>query len=194
MPSMDMPNVPPQNIPVMIAQANQATSSADRATRTIGICSPTPNNNYSLENVVVPIDEVNFYLQSFEHQNVRVSGVVTILQHPKHGVFRLVTEADRGTLFGEDSEPLDPAVALYAYLPEKGYLGKDSATALVDISGVKIKLVYFFHAIDGSLGNDGMERLCGKRGIYWKISSTLDAHGKSTVAFLEQRTSVTKSS
>ena len=51
----DMPNVPPQDVPVMIAQANQAQASNATMARTIGICAASPNQNYSLENVIEPI-------------------------------------------------------------------------------------------------------------------------------------------
>ncbi len=116
----DMPNVPPQDVPVMIAQANQA--------------------------------QAGDVLGNFEGKNVQHTGTITILQQPKHGILRLVTEAD-GNRFGEGR--FDPASGLYAYLPKKGYVGKDSATALVEIAGVKVKVVYFFQAWAGGLGNIG---------------------------------------
>jgi len=169
----DMPNVPPQDVPVMIAQANQAQAGDVKTMRTIGVCEPVPNEDYSLENVFSPKGSAAYYLRMYERQSVADTdpATVTILQQPKHGILRLVTEADRGTLFGDTADPLGPASGLYAYLPKKGYVGKDSATALVEIADVKVKVVYFFQAWAGGLGNTGLEELCGKRGYHWKISS-----------------------
>lgn len=46
----DMPNLPPQDVPVMIAQANQAQAANATAIRTIGVCFVAPNQNYSGDN------------------------------------------------------------------------------------------------------------------------------------------------
>src|SRR6266700_8137640 len=166
----DVPNIPPQDVPVMIAQANQAQAGDVKTMRTIGVCEPVPNEDYSLENVFSPKGSAAYYLRMYERQSVADTdpATVTILQQPKHGILRLVTEANRNR-FGEGR--FDPASGLYAYLPKKGYVGKDSATALVEIAGVKVKVVYFFQAWAGGLGNTGLEELCGKRGYHWKISS-----------------------
>jgi hypothetical protein len=168
----DMPNVPPQNVPVMIAQANQVRPNDVKTIRTIGVCEPTPNNpaNYSLENVIEPKGEAAYYLRTYENQNIADSapGNVTILQQPKHGVLRLETEANH---FGTGK--FDSSSTGYAYLPETGYLGKDSATMLVEIGGFQVKVVYFFQAINGPLGNTGLDRYCAKTGYNWKISSNL---------------------
>ncbi len=144
-------------------------------TRAIGVCSPAPNNNYSAENGLAPIAVARGYFQMFEHRTVTGTATVTVLQQPKHGVLRLVTEADRGTLFGSTADPLDPNAGLYAYLPEQGYLGKDAATILADFSGTKVQVKYYFQAVEGPLGSYWDERWCSDTGVRWKISSTLDA-------------------
>ena len=181
----DMPNVPPQNVPVMIAQANQAQPNDVTTTRTLGVCFPAPNAIYSLENVIEPIGEAKAYLRMYEHQTVTGPATITVLQQPMHGILRLVTEADRGTLFGSNASPLKPDAGLYAYLPENGYVGKDRVTVLVEIGGIKIKVEYFFQAISGVLGNTGSTDRCRNTGPYWKISSTLDANGTSTLASVD---------
>jgi hypothetical protein len=177
---MEMPNLPPQNAPVMIAQANQAKPGNVKTTRTLGVCSPVPNRDFSLENVISPLGEAGMYLRNYVHRQVQNIGTATILQQPIHGILRLVTEADRGTLFSRGSSALKPDAGLYAYLPEKGYLGKDQAIFLVEIGGVTVKVVHFLQAVDGPLGNTGAERRCSKTGDMWKISSTVDANGNST--------------
>ena len=73
----------------------------------------------------------------------------------------------------------------YIYLPEKGYLGDDKASFLIERGGIKIKVVYFFKAVNGPLGNSGGDEYCEKTGIRWKISSTLDANGNSTITSVE---------
>ena len=165
----DLPDVPPQNVPVMIAQANQAQAGDVMTTRTLGVCFPAPNNIYSLENVIEPIGDAKAYLRMYEHQTVTGTATTTVIRQPKHGILRLVTEADRGKLFGDSASAVDPAAGLYAYLPENGYVGKDRATVLVEVSGIKVKVEYFFQAVNGVLGNTGSEDRC-KTGPYWKIS------------------------
>ena len=186
----DMPNVPPQNVPVMIAQASQAQPGDVTTIRAIGVCSPVPNEGGMLS----PIGATHDYFYLYEHQK-KVTGPanITVIQQPKHGILRLVTEADRGTLFSSSSGPLKQDAGLYAYLPESGYLGKDSATVLVDIGGIQVKVKYFFQSLEpgANLGNYGLEELCSKTGIMWKISSTLDANGNSTITSVEYQSPIT---
>jgi hypothetical protein len=180
----DMPNVPPQNVPVMIAQVNQTQPGDTVAIRTLGVCAPVPNDpaNYSLENVIAPKMEAAFYLQEYEGENITYSapGNITILEQPKHGILRLETETNH---FG--SGRFDPTNPSYAYLPEQGYLGKDSATVMVDIGGKQVKVKYYFQAVGGGLGSYGIQEYCGKTGYHWKISSILDANGASTITSVE---------
>ena len=186
----DMPNVPPQAAPVMIAQANQAQASDVKTMRTIGVCHPAPNNNYSGSNGVDPKGMAAQYLRNYEHRKIANSepGTITILQQPAHGILRLVTEADRGTLFGSTASPLKPDAGLYAYLPEEGYLGKDKAIAIVEIGGVKVKVVFYFQAISEAIPD--YDTLC-KKGYSWKISSTLDVNGNSTLTSVEYQSPAT---
>ena len=148
---------------------------------TAGVCFLAPNEPeiYSLQNVLDPKVVAGNYLWSFEHRLIpnTEAAKVTVLQQPTHGVMRLLAEADRGKLFDESSSPIDPADPGYVYLPQNGYVGKDKAIALVAIAGVKIKVIYYFQAIEGRVGD--VNNWCGKRGYEWKISSTLDADGNS---------------
>jgi hypothetical protein len=189
----DMPNVPPQNAPVMIAQANQAQSGDTTKIRTVGVCSPSPNHNYSAENGLAPLTSAGNYLESFEYRTPPTSATTAILQQPKHGVLRLVTEADRGTLFDSTADPLDPNANLYAYLPDSDYVGNDIATIQVDFgNGLKVNVKYFFQAINrGGVGGDWANTYCGKTGPYWKISSTLDANGTNTIISVEYQSPTT---
>lgn len=89
--AINMPNVPPQDVPLMIAQANQAQAGNATTVRTIGVCATAPNQNYSGENVSSPVADVSFYLRQYENQTVTGPATVTVLQQPKHGVLRLLT-------------------------------------------------------------------------------------------------------
>lgn len=191
----DMPNVPPQHVPVMIAQANQDQMRDSTTTRTMGTCQIIPNATDatpSLENVISPRVSAQEYMYRFEQQMyvqqkiATSSASITILQQPKHGVLRLVTETDK---FGTGR--FDQSAQDYVYLADKGYLGNDSATILVDIGGIKVKVIYFFETIDvASVGEGLQESLCEK-GAYWKISSTLDSKGNSTINSVEYQSLTT---
>ena len=189
----DMPNVPPQDVPVMIAQANQAQSSTALTVRTVGICYGIPNGvdtSPTGGNVVDPREEAHNYLFNYEKKNVAntVPTTVTILQQPAHGILRLITQADIGTILPGSGGTVDPANPGYIYLPEKGYIGQDKAVVLVEIGGVKVKEIFYFHDMD-----ERTSPCNGGDGIYstWKISSTLDASGNSTLTSVDYLPSLT---
>ena len=187
----DMPNVPPQDVPVMIAQANQAQSSTALTGRTVGICYGIFNGvgtSPSLENTIDPKVAAQSYFYSYEQRTVTGSATITILQQPAHGILRLITEAD-GNNFGEGQ--FDPADPGYVYLPEKGYIGQDKAVILVEIGGVKVKEIFYFHVI---VEQTSPTSPCGgSDGIYstWKISSTLAPNGTSTITSVDYQTPAT---
>lgn len=183
----DMPNVPPQNVPVMIAQANQAQAGDQQARdRALGICSPVPSNYYGGENTLSPLVSVKNYFTLYDPKTTFTGpATLTVLQQPQHGVLRLMTEADRGVFFSDTSGPIDPNDPGYIYLPEKGYLGDDKASFLIERGGIKVKVVYYFKAVNGPLGNTGAQEHCKDTGKRWKISSTLDTNGASTITSVE---------
>lgn len=186
----DMPNVPPQNVPVLIAQATQAQAGDTAKVRALGQCYPVTSNYYGGENTLSPLVAAKSYFLLYEPQMTFTGpATVTVLQQPKHGVLRLVTEADRGTLFSSGSR-FDPSGQVYTYLPEQGYLGDDKASFLIERGGIKIRVVYFFKAVNGPLGNSGGDEYCEKTGIRWKISSTLDSNGSATISSVEYQSPV----
>ena len=172
----DMPNVPPQDVPVMIAQANQAQPGDVKTIRAIGVCNPVPNmpdSSPSAGNVIEPELEAKTYFRLYEtEQGYSASATISVLQNPKHGAL------------------LDEGDGAYSYLPEKGYYGKDKAIMQVDFNGLKVNVVYFFQVVAGPLGNDGDARLCSKTGYNWKISSTLDSNGNSTITSVEYQSPI----
>lgn len=184
----DMPNLPPQDVPVMIAQANEAQSVATARVRTFGVCAPSSNRNYSAENGLIQSHPPVNTCWDTKTAPPPASATTTILQPPKHGVLRLLAEAD-GNTFGEGK--FVAADQLYVYLPDSNYVGNDTATIEVDFGdGLKVNVKYFFQAVSGGLGDDWVGDYCSKTGPFWKISSTIDASGNSTITSVEYRSSV----
>ena len=160
--AIDMPDVPPQYWPVVVVQASQVPDGDAKTARTIGVChliDSSPDAVTSAVNVFDPLGSVEYYLKQVEHRNVGIEGKVTLLQGPKHGTL------DMGATSG-------------GYVPNPGYLGRDSASFLVEIGGYKVKVVYSFKILDyvpqGSEGYDPYEdkKYCPK-GEHWKISFNL---------------------
>ncbi len=95
----DVPNIPPQDVPVMIAQANQAQAGDVKTMRTIGVCHPAPNEDYSLENVVSPIVEAGSYLGNFKWAICLSSQERLCWQGQRHRAGRNRWRKGQGSLF-----------------------------------------------------------------------------------------------
>jgi hypothetical protein len=157
MPIYVMPDVPPQYVPVMVAQASVGGQGAEKFDRVIGICHLAQNPAVppsSAVNVIEPLMEVEDYLTKFEHIKIEGSISFHILQQPVHGLLR------------------DGGEGAYSYVPETGYLGKDQATVLVEISGLKIKVKYFFQVLNTLPTDEDQAEYCptGK----WRISQIIN--------------------
>ncbi len=158
---LDTPNVAPESAPAMIAQVNQANKTKAISERMLGVChvvpnyQPLPSPGGQGEYVIDPITQAKEYFNLFEHRIVAGSANSTILSTPRNGELAI----DGG---------------VYAYLPKAGFIGKDSATVLVEIGGYKVKVKYFFQAVNHELGNNGFEEACQKTGYRWKISRASD--------------------
>ncbi len=173
-----------RDVPMIIAEANQAQASDKAAVRTLGVCFPVPGSSehFSLENVLSPKGSAGEYLRSYEHKSIAYDTPATtsVLQRPTHGILRLETEANH---FGTGR--FDPADPGYAYLPTDNYLGKDKAIFLVDFgNGLKVKVIYFLQAVEGTTGGNNWEQtFCSETGFQWKISSALDASSITSVGY-----------
>ena len=168
---MDMPDVPPQYAPVVIAQAPQAQPPAlqgsAKVDRTIGVChliQNPPIPPLTAVNAMSPVTAVWGYLQTQEQFTSKQltpgmfnTAKASVLQGPEHG-----------TLKGEWGQN-------YRYHPTPDYSGQDRATLLVEMGGLKVKVMYFFKvgrsAWGGTEGYDPYQdkKLCPK-GPMWKIS------------------------
>lgn len=124
-------------------------------------------------------DEAAWYLREHDHHNFEGKTSVSVLKRPTHGVLEN----------GGDGN--------YAYFPEKGYIGKDRATLLVEVGGKKVKMEYFFRVMqsipqDYETGPSKYEESkCPKKVRVWKISSTLDPNGNNTLIAAEFQSSAT---
>jgi hypothetical protein len=167
----DMPNVPNQAPSiVLVAQNNQVTLDVNKTERVLGVCEIIENEKRLEANGdvsvnyagIYPPSSAEMYLVNYEHRSdLTIDDVAaaktTVLQQPKHGILK------DDTLMGS-----------FWYIPESGYVGKDSAEILVEIKGVKVKIQYFIHATEYNEPN-AYENYCEQSGGQWKISR--DANG-----------------
>jgi len=173
---MDVPpDVPVMYAPVVIAQATQAKD-ATKLDRTIGVCQlinsltgDIGRDPQSLIYVIVPVLTVSDYINRFEKRFVGLEGKATLLQGAAHG-----TVKDEGDQY-------------YRYVPNLNYLGSDRATFLVEIGGLKVKVVYHLKVINGGAigGTEADDKQNCPNGMFWKISSTLAPNGNLIVTSVE---------
>lgn len=161
---IDLPPDPPlQHAPIVIVQARQAQNKDAKTDRTIGVChliENQPDAPPTAKNSVNMAGAVWGYLKRQEHHVIDAAGFkaakATLLQAPEHGVL------DMGTSGGY-------------YQPKPDYFGSDRATALVEMGGFKVKVMYFFKVMEGVGGGNEREKpyddksLC-PQGRVWKIS------------------------
>jgi hypothetical protein len=168
---MDVPDMPPQYTPVVIAQASQATEANATTGRTIGVCHLIENPPIPPEtavNSMSPALSVWGYLKKQERPtpgwlttDVYRAAKVSILQGPSHGELKNEEKRD------------------YRYVPTLNYYGQDRATLLVEMGDLKVKVMYFFNVMQsvpgGTEGYDSRQdkKNCPK-GRMWKISLSTD--------------------
>ena len=161
---LDMPNVPPQNAPIVIAQSTQATQ--HKIVLTIGVCSPIenkPESKTSAINDVAPIGSAYSYLKNSEHKKIDASAFenakVSILRTPAHGV---LSQYD--------------GVHSFSYIStDYQYNGTDQATLLVEMGSYKIKVIYYFNLMQNVPGSSNQGTVFDNKsfcpnGRIWKVS------------------------
>jgi hypothetical protein len=166
---MDMPNIPPQQLPVII-EAKASQTNKDGNYGTIGVCiarptreKMTPEKDRNGEYDIAPRAYANniFYQgpgfpqsHDLDYENAKI----TVFQSPKHGTL---------------SKDLSPGKTI-SYYPEAGYAGKDKIVLLVDIEGYKIKLAYFIEMLsDYETGHKGLfKNICPEETNWFQISAT----------------------
>jgi hypothetical protein len=167
-----------KKITVHGSSAHETVSTNNTPLLVMGQCHPVANGKFSplqdADSIVTPNTKAKDFLNFHEHHAIEGTTNTTVLQQPKHGALKKVTEADKGKYFHE-SASLDPAVSYYIFIPEEGFSGKDSASVLVDFGTVRVEVVYFFQVTkDYGFTECDWTRLCEKG--EWKISSTLSSN------------------
>lgn len=168
-----IPSIPSQEPPVMVADASSVQSSApQQVDRVIGVChlSENPYDPTSAINSMSPPLDTKNYFRVHEHYKIEGQPSVSVLQIPTHG-----TLVDDG---GGD----------YVYYPEKGYLGNDRATLLVELGSKKVRMEYFFRVMQHVPDQEGVNPYadnCPNKVRVWKISSTTDTSGNTILAAVD---------
>ena len=152
----DQPNVPPSMSPlIMMTQASSSQQTATKGDHILGVCGiVNPSGIGQLD--AFPVINANAYFYTHDAKIDDGTAKVTIIQRPKHGRLE-PTNSD-----GDWSDT--------RYLPNDGYLGKDSFVLQVEGSGYKVKLYYFLTVTD-LVGDTALQNKACK-GITWKISSS----------------------
>jgi hypothetical protein len=85
----------------------------------------------------------------------------------------------------EHGKVIDDGDGDYSYFPEKGFIGNDRATLLVEMGGKKIRMEYFFRVMTSVHEGEGVDPWadnCPKKIRVWKISSLNDVYGNDFIA------------
>jgi len=134
-------------------------------TRAIGVCGLIDINSSvnSAGNVISPLDSAYAYFAGIEHRSMKEGGKVTLLQDAKHGSLKVTPTGN------------------YRYFAAQGYVGFDSATFLVELGSLRVKVIYSIHVMNGVPdASDSWDpyqdkKYCPK-GEMWKVSlSDVDA-------------------
>jgi hypothetical protein len=166
---MDVPSIPIQETPVMVADAATTQNSAQKYDRVIGVCHLSDGS--TSDGAMEPSMEMHDYYRVKER--LTIDGVVNsivILQMPKHGKLE------------------GPVDGNFSYIPVKDYLGNDRASLLVEVGGKKVRMEYFFRVMEHVPDQEGFDpysNYCPNKTRVWKISSVLDSSGNRNFVALE---------
>ncbi|MES2205595.1 MAG: tandem-95 repeat protein [Pseudomonadota bacterium] len=143
-----------QSTPLMIAKADQEKSNDQKTNRSMGICHIANSLDYgmdNLENGIAPVAEVKEYFRLYENKEIQGEARLKILLQPVNGYLK--QDSSNGFL----------------YNPESKYEGKDKAIIQVEIGDYKVRIVYLFKVVYGSVNSEREGEICGKRGYRWRI-------------------------
>jgi hypothetical protein len=187
---MDMSGIPPQQAPIIMAQAAQP--STKELYGTVGGCFLSPiatqinpendkNGNYSLSprsyagNIFSRGPGMD-PLFGIDYEN----GKVTVLQPPKYGSL---------------SQNLSSSDQYISYYPNPSFVGNDKVVFLVNIEGYKVKVVYYIKVnahYSSDINPDPYRTDCPYPSNWWKISQ--DPNGNSTLTAVDYLPSFTGNS
>lgn len=127
--TMDVPYVPLQDAPIVLAKAGNANvvSSPDFIFRACKETEHRPNDSRSALRGVDPAGMLEVYYLRLG-KTINIAEIkTTVLENPKHG--KLTAEIDNAGLVD------------YRYDPIPGYLGDDSTTFMADYGGKRYKII-----------------------------------------------------
>lgn len=147
--------------PAGAAGATATQVALQKYDRVIGVChlSANPFDPTSAVNVLTPQMAIKNYYRIEEHYMIEGQASISVLSTPTHGVLE------------------GPVNGAYVYYPEKGYLGNDRATLLVEVGGKKIRMEYFFRVMTTVFEGEGSDPYadnCPEKVDVWKISTIID--------------------
>jgi hypothetical protein len=154
--AFDVPlDVTPHHAPIVIAQA----SGVDR---TIGACAPIENSDAARGTAAQILDPglvARAYMRRIERREIAAGGKITVQKGPAHGVLK------------------DLGQGGWLYSPAEGYFGADRATVLVETSGLRISIIFYFNVVPivREPAEDGYEmykdkKMCPQgKGEFWRI-------------------------
>jgi hypothetical protein len=174
---LDVPKLPLQHSPIVLAQSGPAQPQPnERFDRTIGVCQlvrnppslpKMPGRIFATNEIVPDGDAGNYFLNLEGKKENDASARVSILKAPTHGQLQAVPQG---------------AGVYYNYLPESGYLGTDSVDFKVVIGRMTVKVIYSIH-VEDVVDDSNTSALCPKR--YRKISGTPRSSNSGLAAYLK---------
>lgn len=158
----DMPNMPPQDRPVVAAQVGAADAVPNRM---LGLCKGVPASlaHQGIPYSLGPLGNAEQYFKWYESRDITIPPItqVTVITAPKHGQYVMTPSTTVG------------GYASYSYMPDPGYLGGDSLTLKVELGDKSVTLKYFFKI--GAVSDDAANSLCKGMGLHWKIATISDS-------------------
>lgn len=136
---MDTPDLPQQSPQVMLVQAAQTQQTKAQYDRIVGVCDTAEAGGGG----VSPVSALQNYFSIIEKKVITGPSTVTVLVMPKHGELD-----DRGTMVNSGGKLVDSGVRHYSYYPQQGYFGEDRVIFMVEMGGMKVKLVYSLHVTE----------------------------------------------
>lgn len=180
----NMPNVPLQQAPVIVL-AQAAQPSTKELYGTVGVCYLSP----IAEQINPKRDQEGYYDVNPRAYANNIFSFKPLADSQFLGYETAEVNALQSPQHGALSNDLSPSKGNTSYYPKSGYEGKDKVVFLVNIGGYKVKVVYFIK-VNALYDRDShphvkmYDKYCPHTNP-WKISSTLDANGNSTVTAVD---------
>ncbi len=147
--------------PVMVAQVTRPTTITQPKSRAMGVCEIVKwNTQYDDYLELSPDANASTYMYDFEGKSIyfnqsEKNTTINLIKAPKHG-------------------RLDEDV--FAYYPNKNYLGNDLVIFEVKKAGAAVKIHYHIHVLPGIGDGNNYESECGNRPNPWRINQSIPVY------------------